>query len=292
MKSHADLIALLLVAGCSGGPEPLGSSTLTGAPGTSPASMTERDASAGPSGTAGPGAPGAYDAVGYASWYGDGLEGQVTASGAPFANAGITAAHRSLPLGSYAEVTALDNGRTIMVRITDRGPQAPDREIDLSIGAAKLLGTSATALAAVRVRAVVPGPGDAAALREGLPATPRLDTPDNVLRALRRQLPTPAQTTGAKPVAKQRPVARPKPAVAARSTAIAPLRGNYLVQVAAFSTEARAQTLARALKGTIVGGNGVWRVRLGPFADRAAAQRARDAAAARGYGDASILVAP
>ena len=78
-----------------------------------------------------------YDEVGYASWYGSELAGRPTANGEAFVAEGVSAAHRTLPLPSYVEVTRLDTGRTILVRINDRGPADPTRLIDLSAGAAR-----------------------------------------------------------------------------------------------------------------------------------------------------------
>ena len=100
---------------------------------------------------------GSYDANGIASWYGEEAAGHRTASGDSFDPAGLTAAHRSLPLGSFAEVTSLDTGRSIVVRVNDRGPGRRDRLIDLSRGAAQALGTDRLSVAAVRVRALAPG---------------------------------------------------------------------------------------------------------------------------------------
>ena len=74
---------------------------------------------------------------GQASWYGSDFQGSPTASGEPFDMNALTAAHRTLPLGSYARVKNLDNGRTVVVRINDRGPHARRREIDLSYAAAQ-----------------------------------------------------------------------------------------------------------------------------------------------------------
>jgi rare lipoprotein A (peptidoglycan hydrolase) len=76
---------------------------------------------------------------GRASWYGPGLNGGRTASGERFDMHELTAAHRTLPLGSYAQVTNLSNGRSVVVRINDRGPHARRRAIDLSYAAAKEL---------------------------------------------------------------------------------------------------------------------------------------------------------
>lgn len=105
-----------------------------------------------------------YDRVGVASWYGEEASGNRTASGERFDPGALTVAHRDLPLGTLVEVTALDTGRTIVVRVNDRGPGRRDRLIDLSRGAAHLLGTDARPLARVRVRAVPYGSG----IRPGL----------------------------------------------------------------------------------------------------------------------------
>jgi rare lipoprotein A len=246
----------------------------------------------GPSGTAGAGPESRYDEVGLATWYGEELSGSLTASGAPFRPTAITAAHRTLPLGSHAEVTALDTGRTILVLINDRGPGRRDRLIDLSRGAAELLGTGTNPKSPVRIRAVTATLEDAAALSAGRAATSRLATPPALLSALRRKLrgadlpaqppQKPASATKVSPPPPPRATPRIEPAKPARE-------GRYLVQVAAFSTEARARALAKRLDGRIEGTDGVWRVRLGPFADFAAARRARDVAARQGYGDAAII---
>lgn len=94
---------------------------------------------------------------GLASWYGDELAGAPTASGERFDPAGFTAAHRSLPLGSLAEVTDLATGRSIVVRINDRGPHRGDRIIDLSSGAAHRLGTDRRPVSDVRIRSIAEG---------------------------------------------------------------------------------------------------------------------------------------
>lgn len=217
-----------------------------------------------------------YDAVGYASWYGA-EAGTQTASGARFDPAAITAAHNSLPLGSFAEVTALDSGRTIIVLITDRGPHVPGRLIDLSQGAARLLGTDRTAVVGVRVRAIDPPPADQAALRAGQAAAVRLDASPQLLTALRRRLSAPPSP----------PARAPAPVNTAQPTAATP--AGLRVQVASFASADRARALAATLQGSVETGSGVFRVYLGPFGTRAEAEAARDAAARRGYGDARIV---
>ncbi|HUD28549.1 MAG TPA: septal ring lytic transglycosylase RlpA family protein [Novosphingobium sp.] len=117
-----------------------------------------------------PAAQPGYDMLGYATWYG-GESGNQVANGERFRPGWVTAAHKTLPLPSYVEVTALDTGRRIVVRVNDRGPYGdPTRILDLSKGAAELLGVRATGKAAVRVRVVEPGEKDRAALRKGKPA--------------------------------------------------------------------------------------------------------------------------
>ena len=77
--------------------------------------------------------------VGEASWYGPGFQGQETASGETFDQKDLTAAHPTLPMGTKAKVTNLENGKKVEVRINDRGPYAKDRVIDLSGAAANKL---------------------------------------------------------------------------------------------------------------------------------------------------------
>ena len=135
-----------------------------------------------------PAADPGYDYLGYASWYG-GESGNQTASGERFRPRAVTAAHVTLPLPSYVEVTALDTGRTILVRINDRGPFAGrGRIIDLSRGAAEQLGIRATGHAPVRVRVVEPPEKDRRKLREGKEAPERPVVDARTLAKLRAQL--------------------------------------------------------------------------------------------------------
>jgi len=93
-----------------------------------------------------------YDETGKASWYGPGFHGGKTASGERFDQNALTAAHRTLPLPSIVRVTNLDNGKSAIIKINDRGPFAHDRIIDLSRGAAAALGVIKTGTAKVRVQ--------------------------------------------------------------------------------------------------------------------------------------------
>lgn len=254
-----------------------------------------------------------YDDVGYASWYGEELAGSPTAIGEPFNPDGISAAHKTLPLPSYVEVTALDTGRTIVVRVNDRGPMANDRLIDLSRGAAQQLGLTG-GVAAVRVRRTNPPMAEKAQLRSGGAVGERLATPDTLLVLLRNKLkdrpapagvvaataskPTPSapapggdrfivEGPGAKPAATRPAVAKPAtPPPAAKPAPAA--SGSYAVQVAAFSSQGRANAAAKSVGGTVTKAGNLWRVRMGPFASEAEAVSAAGKAKAKGFRDAQV----
>lgn len=89
--------------------------------------------------------------IGRASWYGEELQGQQTASGEDYDMNQLTCAHRSLPLGSLIRVTNLNNHKTVVVRVNDRGPMPQSRVIDLSYAAARFLGFSSRGTAPVRL---------------------------------------------------------------------------------------------------------------------------------------------
>jgi len=119
-----------------------------------------------------------YSKTGQASWYGEDFHGRYTANGEIFDMHSISAASPTLPLPSYARVTNLENNRSLVVRVNDRGPYVGDRVIDLSVRAAKLLGFHEDGLANVRVeyvgRAPLAGSDDrklAATLRDGVGTT-------------------------------------------------------------------------------------------------------------------------
>ena len=101
------------------------------------------------------GKPKAYQ-IGMASWYGEYFQGKPTASGEPYEMYDMTAAHLTLPLGSYVRVTNLRNGKAVVVRVNDRGPIVAGRIIDLSYGAATALGYDKRGLQRVRLDLVKP----------------------------------------------------------------------------------------------------------------------------------------
>ena|SRR5579864_607007 len=102
--------------------------------------------------------------VGTASWYGSYFEGKETASGEAFNMYDLTAAHPTLPLGTFVKVTNLRNGRTVVVRVNDRGPVVEGRIIDLSYGAARALNLQYRGIQTVRLD-LVPQPPTVAMLR-------------------------------------------------------------------------------------------------------------------------------
>lgn len=240
-----------------------------------------------------------YDEVGYAGWYG----AETTANGEPFVASAVTAAHKTLPLPSYVEITALDTGRTILARINDRGPMTNERLIDLSEGAARQLGIADRRMAGVRVRRVNPPENERAALRAGHAASARMDTPESLLKVLRDKLGKPAKPVdtpavsvkpaavkpatvkpeAAKPKAEAKPVAEAKP----QTTASA----GYVVQVAAFASRANANVPARKLNASVSPSSDgkIFRVRFGPFTTEKEAQAALSDAHKHGYPQARLL---
>ena len=117
-----------------------------------------------------------YDETGIASWYGSAFHGRATANGERFDSNALSAAHRTLPMPVNVRVTNLDNGRSLVVRVNDRGPFAKGRIIDLSEHAAALLGYKAQGTARVRVTFV--GKADLPGGR------PSLETPPDIALAL------------------------------------------------------------------------------------------------------------
>ncbi len=188
--------------------------------------------------------PGARE-KGLASWYGRPYHGRRTASGEVYDMYGLTAAHRTLPFGTRVEVTRRDDGRSVVVRINDRGPFVKHRIIDLSYGAAKRIGLDVDGVAPVTVRVL--GPGE-----EG------------------------SHAAKAKKGEKE---AGPAPAGSAGDAS----HGCFWVQVGAFRDHDRAVRARDRLEEAghhaliMEGPSGLERVRLGPFEGRPEAEAARRA---------------
>jgi rare lipoprotein A len=92
-----------------------------------------------------------FQLLGHASWYGPGFHGRLTANGERYNQYGMTAAHRTLPFGTRMRVTNLANGRSVVVRVNDRGPYIYGRELDLSKGAAQIIGLMGSGTGRVRM---------------------------------------------------------------------------------------------------------------------------------------------
>jgi rare lipoprotein A len=133
-----------------------------------------------------------YRGEGLASWYGDDFHGRLTANGEIYDMEAISAAHPTMPMPSYARVTNISSGKSLIVRVNDRGPYHANREIDVSAKAAELLGFKRSGTARVRVEYVGAAPIEGtddrqllATLREGAPAP----APASVMVASNRFLP-------------------------------------------------------------------------------------------------------
>jgi rare lipoprotein A len=155
-----------------------------------------------------------YRAEGLASWYGDDFHGRLTANGEVFDMASLTAAHPTLPIPSYARVTNLGNGKSVIVRVNDRGPYHGNRLIDVSNKAAELLEFKGRGIANVRVeyvgRAPLEGSDDRllmATLRSGgEPAPPPSLVRVASARSFVPEMPAPSRVTrGDVPVPEGRP---------------------------------------------------------------------------------------
>lgn len=209
-----------------------------------------------------------YDEVGQASWYGSYHHGRSTSTGERFDMNGLTAAHKTLPLPSLVEVTNRANGRRVILRVNDRGPFVDGRIIDLSRGAAEELGLLSQGVGEVRVRYVGPAPR----LGGGTP--------------LQRAEVAPADRA---------PASGPRPYYEAAAPAAASTAAGYWVQAGAFADRRGADRAARrlgdqaAIQNIDRGGRTLYRVVVGPWPDAAAAERARQAVVARGYGDALLI---
>ena len=153
-----------------------------------------------------------YRAEGLASWYGDDFHGRLTANGEVYDMEAISAAHPTMPMPSYARVTNLATGKSLIVRINDRGPYHANREIDVSSKAAELLGFKGHGVTRVRVEYVGPAPIEGtddrllmATLRQGQPAP----APPSVMIASNRFLPNfgrpPSMMRAGAPVPQERP---------------------------------------------------------------------------------------
>ncbi len=238
-----------------------------------------------------------YVETGIASWYGRKFHGRATANGEIFDMNAVSAAHRTLPLPSIVRVTNLKNGRSIVVRVNDRGPFVKSRIIDLSRRAAQVLGFRAKGLARVRVEIMAEQSRRAAAIAMGgVPPGPVMDarrTPlPNDLAIVRDPKPVRVAFIDASPLPATKRPARPGPAPAASGERAK----RYYVQAGAFRDYANAVRLQSWLasmgEAAIVPSSAdapIYRVRFGPYADPADARGLLSAIVARGRPDARVV---
>jgi rare lipoprotein A len=205
-----------------------------------------------------------YVERGVASWYGPGFHKVRTSTGEPYDMYGMTAAHKTLPLPAYVRVTHLQNGRSIVVRVNDRGPFVGNRIIDLSYTAAAKLDMLRNGTAMVEVRSLEP-------VSAGTPLV--------------------AQTTA--------PGAAPSSGPAADVSTVAVPRALY-IQAGAFSDPQNAERLMEKLRGggygkvfvrdNEIAGRRMFRVRIGPVPDVAEFDRVVAALQRVGVGDAHLAL--
>ena len=248
-----------------------------------------------------------YDETGTASWYGPQFHKKRTANGEIFDMNEVSAAHPILPMPSYVEVTNLNNGRQMVVRVNDRGPFAKDRIIDLSRRAAQLLGFDAQGTAPVRVRRVYPDANGTVAPAP-LPQTVIAQNQQPAYQQPAYQQPqaqTGPQYASAAPVgagvatgAVTQTALPPSPAPAYASTVPAASQsGIVYIQVAALSDSQRADALALHLRrfGTSQvqpAASGIYRVQIGPFESHQSAEIVLAEIRAAGYSDARVTLRP
>lgn len=210
-----------------------------------------------------------YEEVGMASWYGDAFNGRPTSTGERFDMHALTAAHKTLPLPGLVEVTNLENGRRLVVRINDRGPFVDSRIIDLSREAASELGMLSQGVGRVRVRYLgrAPQQGGGTLLRASAP-TPRGAVP--------------ASPPVSPPVSAS--VIAPAPVAVAEVT-------TFWVQAGSFSDQVEAGRIADSLSGWVRADRGAGRfnVVVGPWDSANAAEAARQSVVARGYAGALLI---
>jgi rare lipoprotein A len=225
-----------------------------------------------------------YVATGSASWYGKKYHGQTTSSGEIYDMYKMTAAHPTLPLPSYVRVTNLQNNKSVVVKVNDRGPFLNNRIIDLSYVAAAKLGIVATGTGQVEVRAVFPDEGPEGR-QSGAAAAGRYP-PGLVSSAIISEPLADSEVPGSAPMSREQPSGAPvgsvtgAPLSADDGAPSAPRNGapqNYL-QVGVFSQSVNADSLLKALRSRGfnsasirtregAGGQNLFEVSVGPLSE-------------------------
>jgi rare lipoprotein A len=254
-----------------------------------------------------------YDETGIASWYGPDFHGKVTANGEPYDMNAMTAAHRTLPMPSVVQVTNLENGRSVTLRINDRGPFARGRIIDLSRRAAQLLGVEKQGTAKVRVQILAEESRIMAAQLTGKDDTGIVSV--NGVKGAPRSAVATAELAPP-PGARVAPGSSPAPAPSApQASAVAalsqpvqvpdtvrqlPVRPTGIfIQTGAFAdfNNANRQKVLLSSLGptnvsqvTLNNQQPLFRVRLGPISSVAEADKLLERVAASGYPEARVIV--
>ena len=211
-----------------------------------------------------------YKIQGIASWYGKKFHGQKTSIGEPYDMFSMTAAHPTLAIPSYVRVSSPASGRSVIVRVTDRGPFHADRVIDLSYAAAYKLGFINNGSGSVEVEAILPGDAPPVAYAQARPPEKPVMQP-SAMHSERDEIEALAQKLGSEAV----------PTVAAATPPVAPQHGVFL-QLGAFASADNAESLRSHLTREldwlsegiqINAGGGMHRVHLGPYASRGDAEK-------------------
>jgi rare lipoprotein A len=234
-----------------------------------------------------------YVERGVASWYGPGFHKVRTSIGETYDMYAMTAAHKTLPLPAYVRVTNLQNGRSVVVRVNDRGPFVANRIIDLSYTAAAKLDMLRNGTAMVEIRTIDLSAPPIVTAAAPIPA-PRSDA-NGVTSAAATPAPgTPASLAAAPPVPATAPVS-----AAVTVPAVAPPAALF-IQAGAFADPANAEHLAARLRGGGYGkifvrddkiaGRRMYRVRIGPVPDVAEFDRVIAALERAGIGDAHLAL--
>jgi rare lipoprotein A len=247
-----------------------------------------------------------YDETGIASWYGPDFYGRATANGEVYNAGDLTAAHRTLPMPVNVRVTNLDNGKSIVLRVNDRGPYAKGRIIDVSEQAAKLLGFYGVGTARVRVtylsRAPLPNgqplPSETPlAIATAVPAapTPKVDT--EPLATVPDSRVAPPVRVASLPKPAPDPIPRDAGLPSGEVTQVpVPATTHLYVQVGAFGSYENAMRLREQLGGdlrvstTTRNGQRLYRVRTAPLNTTADADAALARLSGLGSNDAHIVV--
>lgn len=213
--------------------------------------------------------------LGLASWYGRMFHGKKTSSGEPYDMYAMTGAHPTLPIPSYVRVTNVNNGKSVVVRINDRGPFHPGRMIDLSYAAATRLGYVAKGHTLVRIESVIPDDAEilAAATKPAVAGGAKPAPPAGASSPV-QSAPAPS---AAKTVPADDPIAaldRPPEAHAPAAAPAAGGSGGIFVQLGAFRTSDRAESLRDKVRREIAGlaerllieaRDGMFRLHVGPY---------------------------